>query len=78
VRIIEFYERMTQALAKQGIKREPQQTPQEFAVALAMPEAVRITEAYNRVRFGEEELSSSETAEIENWLQRLESNYSAS
>jgi hypothetical protein len=39
-----------------------------------MPEAVRITEKYNRVRFGEKNLSRDETQEIENWLENLENN----
>jgi hypothetical protein len=37
-----------------------------------MPEAVKITEKYNRVRFGEKNLSDVEAKEIENWLSELE------
>jgi protein-glutamine gamma-glutamyltransferase len=70
--IIEFYERMQKVLARHGIKREPHQTPLEFAFALNMPEAIGITEKYNRVRFGEKNLSSEESREIENWLKDLE------
>ncbi|MDQ4122607.1 MAG: DUF3488 and transglutaminase-like domain-containing protein [Acidobacteriota bacterium] len=70
--VVLFYERMIQALEKRGIQRKPQQTPLEFADALAMPEAVKITEAYNRVRFGKLDLSSKEKTEIENWLLNLE------
>lgn len=70
--IVEFYERMQKVLAGKGFKREPHQTPLEFAFALAMPEAVKITERYNRVRFGEMNLSKAETEEIENWLKTLE------
>lgn len=70
--VIAFYERMTKVLAKQGKKRVPSQTPLEFAFALQMPEAVKITEAYNKVRFGEKNLEEKETAEIENWLNKLE------
>ena len=69
--IIEFYERMQTVLANQGLTRAPHQTPLEFAFALEMPEAVKITEKYNRVRFGEKELTDSEAAEIENWLKNL-------
>lgn len=72
--IIEFYERMQAVLASKGFTRAAHQTPLEFAFALNMPEAVRITEKYNRVRFGEENLSEDETQEIENWLKRLEVN----
>jgi len=72
--IIEFYDRMQKVLAGKGFKRESHQTPLEFAFALNMPEAVRITEKYNRVRFGEKNLSNDESQEIENWLEKLEKN----
>lgn len=70
--IIEFYERMQKVLEKNGYIRQSHQTPLEFAFALDMPEAIKITEKYNRVRFGEKELSKGEATEIENWLNRLE------
>jgi hypothetical protein len=70
--IVEFYERMEKVLAKHGFERPPYQTPLEFAFALKMPEAVSITEKYNRVRFGEKNLSNEEAREIENWLESLE------
>ena len=63
---------MQNILAKQGFKRESHQTPLEFAFALNMPEAVKVTEKYNRVRFGEKSLSKDEASDIENWLQSLE------
>ena len=69
--IIEFYERMQRVLASKGFRRESHQTPLEFAFALNMPEAVRITEKYNRVRFGEKNLSEDEAQEIEDWLKNL-------
>jgi len=72
--IIEFYDRMQKVLAGKGFKRESHQTPLEFAFALNMPEAVRITEKYNRVRFGEKNLTNDEAEEIEEWLENLESN----
>lgn len=70
--IVEFYEQMQKILAKRGFRRESHQTPLEFAFALNMPEAVKITEKYNRVRFGEKNLSIDEAEEIENWLENLE------
>ncbi len=70
--IVEFYERMERVLAKKGFQRQTHQTPLEFAFALNMPEAVSITEKYNRVRFGEKDLSGAEASEIENWLETLE------
>ena len=63
---------MQKVLASKGFTREPHQTPLEFAFALKMPEAVKITEKYNRVRFGEKNLSKDEAQEIENWLKNLE------
>lgn len=70
--IVEFYERMQKVLAGKGFVRDEHQTPLEFAFGLDMPEAVSITEKYNRVRFGEKDLSSDEAQEIENWLVNLE------
>ncbi|CAN5116542.1 DUF3488 and transglutaminase-like domain-containing protein [soil metagenome] len=70
--IVEFYERMQKVLASKGFTRQSHQTPLEFAFALDMPEAVKITEKYNCVRFGEKNLSKDEAQEIENWLKKLE------
>lgn len=69
--IVEFYDRMQEVLAGKGFTRELHQTPLEFAFAIGMPEAVMITQKYNRVRFGEKRLSRDETEEIENWLQEI-------
>jgi len=69
--IIEFYDRMQRILSAKGWTREPHQTPLEFAFASGMPEAVSITEKYNRVRFGEKNLSPDEADAIEAWLQNL-------
>ncbi|HEY0047654.1 MAG TPA: DUF3488 and transglutaminase-like domain-containing protein [Pyrinomonadaceae bacterium] len=70
--IVEFYERMQNVLARKGFERATHQTPLEFAFALNMPEAVKITEKYNRVRFGEKNLSRDEAQQIESWLKNLE------
>jgi hypothetical protein len=69
--IVEFYERMQRVLASKGLRRAPHQTPLEFACAVNMPEVIKITEKYNRVRFGEKSLSYIEADEIESWLQDL-------
>ena len=69
--IVEFYDRMLQILSDKGYTREPHQTPLEFAYALNMPEAINVTEKYNRVRFGEKDLSAIEASEIENWLEGI-------
>lgn len=71
--IVEFYERMLRILAGKGMVRESHQTPLEFAYAAGVPEAIQITEKYNRVRFGDKKLSATEAGEINAWLDRLES-----
>src|SRR5581483_3435741 len=71
---VEFYERLLRALEKLGIKRELYQTPLEFASVAGMDEAQAITNAYNRVRFGEENLSNFERSQIESLLSQLERN----
>jgi hypothetical protein len=70
---VDFYERLLKALEKQGIKRALYQTPLEFASAVGVSEAQAITNAYNRVRFGEGRLTEGERSEIENLLARIES-----
>ncbi len=69
--IIAFYERMVRLLEEKGFVREPHQTPLEFARVIGMPEAVKVTEKYNRVRFGEKALSQREEKEIEDWLESV-------
>jgi hypothetical protein len=71
---VEFYERLLKALETQGIKRELYQTPLEFASAVGFNEAQAITAAYNRVRFGNDNLSQTEAKQIESLLVRLERN----
>ncbi|HEX8920037.1 MAG TPA: DUF4129 domain-containing protein, partial [Pyrinomonadaceae bacterium] len=70
--VIDFYERMVAVLAARGLERAADETPLEFAAATGMTEALKVTHAYNRVRFGEQRLSATEAAEIEAWLTRLE------
>lgn len=70
--VIDFYERMTSILAARGLRRESGETPLEFATAAGMPEVLKITEAYNRVRYGEHRLTPAEIAEINRWLSRME------
>jgi hypothetical protein len=70
---------MQRVLASKGLRRLPHQTPLEFAYAVNMPEVIKITEKYHRVRFGEKYLSSDEADDIEDWLGRLEAtNYTNS
>jgi transglutaminase-like putative cysteine protease len=72
--VVEFYERMNQALAARGLRRATDQTPLEFAAATGLSEALLVTRAYNRVRFGAHDLSQSETGRVEAWLHSLEGN----
>jgi protein-glutamine gamma-glutamyltransferase len=69
---IEFYERLTRLLVKKGFQRTPDQTPLEFAASAGLSEAVIITAAYNRVRFGAAELSAREAKQIEELLARFD------
>ena len=70
--VIEFYERMLRILSSKGLAREPHQTPLEFAFSTDSSAAVRVTQKYNAVRFGEKNLSASDFDEIEGWLKGLE------
>ena len=69
---VEFYERLTNLLAAQVLKREPHQTPLEFAAMSGYGPVASITKAYNRVRFGGEKLSALEVTQISDWLKQLE------
>jgi Ca2+/Na+ antiporter len=71
---VDFYERLIALLEKRGTKRPPYQTPLEFASLVGMSQAMAITRAYNRVRYGEEKLSASERKRIEELLSELERN----
>lgn len=68
---VEFYQRMERLLAQHGLVRKAYETPMEFASAIEMAEASAITQVYNRVRFGEAELTRDESAAIEDQLSRL-------
>jgi protein-glutamine gamma-glutamyltransferase len=69
---VRFYERMTRALEARGLRRAPEQTPLEFASALDAPEALLLTRAYNRVRFGAHALTPDESRRVEEWLRKIE------
>jgi hypothetical protein len=69
---VAFYERMATALDARGLRRATHQTPLEFASATGVPEALTITQAYHRVRFGAQSLTPAEAAEVERCLTRLE------
>lgn len=67
-----FYERLTSLLAQRGLRRGADLTPLEFAGSLDVPEAIKITRAYNRVRFGGQRLLPEEMEEIQQALSTLE------
>jgi transglutaminase-like putative cysteine protease len=69
---VEFYERLLSAMEQRGLSRDKHLTPLEFANTLAQGQALMITRAYNRVRFGGQRLSATEKREIENALAELE------
>ena len=68
---VDFYAEMLRVLSKRGHVRRPDQTPLEFAFTVGIPNAAVLTEKYNRVRFGEKDLSPDEVREVENLLRSL-------
>ncbi|HEX3146226.1 MAG TPA: transglutaminaseTgpA domain-containing protein [Pyrinomonadaceae bacterium] len=69
---VDFYNRLVKALEKHGARREAYQTPLEFASAFGSVDAATITNVYNRVRYGNAQLTAVERSEIETALARLE------
>ena len=69
---VQFYERLTSLMEQRGLSRDRHLTPLEFAKTLKSNEALVITRAYNRVRFGGQRLSASEKKEVERALGALE------
>ena len=69
---VQFYERLISLLEQRGFARDKHLTPLEFASTLNSNEALLITRAYNRVRYGSERLSTTERKEIEQALSALE------
>jgi hypothetical protein len=65
---VDFYEKLLALMEQRGLLRENGQTPLEFADHLKSSEALVITRAYNRVRFGGERLSVTEKREVERAL----------
>lgn len=69
---VQFYERLISLMDQRGVARDRHLTPLEFANNLNSHEAMVITRAYNRVRFGGQRLSASEKREVERALSSLE------
>lgn len=70
--VVEFYHRLISILELRGFKRDSFQTPLEFAYSTHIPEAITITERYQQVRFGRQDLSSDQAEEINGMLRQLE------
>ncbi|MEK7832300.1 MAG: DUF4129 domain-containing protein, partial [Acidobacteriota bacterium] len=71
---IRFYREMLRALERAGHRRQPDQTPLEFAAQIGMPAVSEITQLYQRQRFSDEALTNEETARIEMLLRELRKN----
>jgi protein-glutamine gamma-glutamyltransferase len=69
---VQFYERLLNAMEHRGLARDKHLTPLEFANTLDSGQALMITRAYNRVRYGNQRLSATEKREIERALSELE------
>jgi hypothetical protein len=69
---VAFYERLVTLMAERGFRRDMHVTPLEFATQLALAEVDVITRAYNRVRYGNHQLTSSELREINKILANFE------
>ncbi|MFN0109244.1 MAG: DUF3488 and DUF4129 domain-containing transglutaminase family protein [Blastocatellia bacterium] len=68
---IRFYREMLNSLERTGHRRQPDQTPLEFAAQLAMPAVNELTQLYQRQRFSDATLTKEETVRIEMLLQDL-------
>ena len=69
---VEFYERLILLMEQRGVARDQHLTPLEFADSLKSNQALVITRAYNRVRYGGQRLSAMERKEVERALFELE------
>jgi hypothetical protein len=69
---VQFYERLIAVMEQRGVSRDKHLTPLEFANTLKSSDVLLITRAYNRVRFGQQKLSTIERKEVERALFALE------
>jgi hypothetical protein len=69
---IRFYQRLLALLERRGFVRDLDLTPMEFAGAVNLKPALVVTRAYNRVRFGGQELTANDVHDIEAALAELE------
>jgi protein-glutamine gamma-glutamyltransferase len=73
---VAFYQEMLRALERRGYKREPHQTPQEFAARVALPGVSEITYLYQRTRFGKVSLSGDEVIRVESLMRDMKEDVS--
>lgn len=77
--VADLFQRLARALASRGYRREPGQTPREFARRVSavagapLAPLVEVTEWYYRARFGERPLSAGELAAVERLVEVTES-----
>lgn len=69
---VAFYERLITLMAERGFRRDRHVTPLEFAHEVGMAEVDVITEAYNKVRYGNHKLTPFELKEINRILAGFE------
>jgi protein-glutamine gamma-glutamyltransferase len=69
---IAFYDRLIAILAERGWLRDSDLTPLEFARRVGIREALIVTNAYNQVRFGGQQLSKAQIRELDAALLNLE------
>jgi len=71
---VQFYLNLLKILAGKGIRKEPWQTPMEFALSscpMAKDEVASLTDLYYQVRFGEKRLLEEEALYIKTVLMKL-------
>lgn len=68
---VAFYQEMLRALERRGYKREPDQTPREFAARVALPGVSEITNFYQRTRFGQISLTADEVMRVEALMREM-------
>ncbi|MBI5598124.1 MAG: DUF3488 domain-containing protein [Deltaproteobacteria bacterium] len=66
-----FYLDMLRILGQAGFKKKGPETPREFAQRCAVPEAMRLTEAYEGIRYGGVRPEEAEKAEIRRLIESL-------
>jgi hypothetical protein len=68
---VAFYQEMLNALERAGLKRKPDQTPQEFAAVVGITSVSEITRFYQQVRFGRSRLQEVEVEHLDQMLREL-------